>query len=449
MVLISRKYCFLAVNFLMVFCMVISITDFPLAGAVMKVKFLFIAFCIVDIALRGKKPANNHILVILLIFLFYAVVWGYVLDNSHVAVWNEEHRKIMIMYIPMLFGTVFELIAYDCIDEYILSSAAALFLVLLVQVGTHFNQLSLNPIAAIGGITGSNRIKASFGFMHVNFAGNCCFCALISLYLRNKQVSANSFFHSKKKLMIFMTEAITWFFLLSTSCRTAMLALFMYLAGDGVYKLFKSDRLTKGSKLLLVAVILVLLIVFIPASFIGGFWDYIWANSNRSLNVSENLKWVGVIGNKWTGMGYVDNQCFYRDEGAGGIGGFGVATSSLDMNYLFIYCSTGILGTILFVSMIVLTGLGIFRNVGQEKGVSYILLYLVMVFYAYWETIMFTYRFWSMIVPTSIMVYASNGVMKHEVSKVITDPPSRSYYRAVWNLQGKAFANQQVETSDY
>ena len=116
MILISRKYCFLAVNFLMVFCMLLSITDSTLAGSVTKLKFLFIGYCFVDIVLRREKPANNHVLAIMFIFIFYTIVWGFILDNSHVASWNAEHRNVMVMFIFMLFCGVYELIAYKCIS---------------------------------------------------------------------------------------------------------------------------------------------------------------------------------------------------------------------------------------------------------------------------------------------------------------------------------------------
>lgn len=447
MILISRKYCFLAVNFLMVFCMLLSITDSPLAGTVTKVKFIFILYCLADIVLRRKKPANNIVLAIMFIFIFYTVVWGFILDNSHVRTWNAEHRTVMLMYLFMLFGGVYELIEYKCLDEYLITSGAALALVILVQVITHSSSLSLNPAAVLGGVSGSERMKNAFGFMHVNFAGNACFCALISLHYTKKEISANNLFHSRKKIVLLLSTCFLLYILLCTSCRTALIALGMYAGGRGMCNLFQSDRMTKGSKLLLLAIIIISVLILLPSSFIGGFWDYVWSNSNRSLNVSENLKWVGVIGSKWTGMGYVDNQCFYRDESAGGVGGFGVATSSLDMNYLFIYCSTGILGTALFISMIALTGLGLFLNAGQENATTHIVLYLVLLFYAYWETIMFTYRFWSMIVPTTVLLYASNGEMKNEVYKNRAAPPSYSYYRDVCLLQNKTIKGDDIESA--
>lgn len=447
MVLISRKYCFLAVNFLMVFCMVLSITDSPMASAVTKVKFIFIAYCLADIALRREKPANNHVLAIMFIFIFYTIVWGYVLDNSHVKTWNAEHRIVMVMYIFMLFGGVYEVIAYKCVDEYLITSGAALTLVMLLQVLTHTSSLSLNPAAVISGISGSERMKNAFGFMHVNFAGNTCFCAIVSLHFIKKEISAYTLYHSKKKMILLISTYFLLYILFCTSCRTALIALGMYAGGKVMCSLFQGDRMTKGSKLLLFAIIIVSVFIILPATFIGGFWDYVWSNSNRSLNVSENLKWVGVIGSKWTGMGYVDNQCFYRDESAGGVGGFGVATSSLDMNYLFIYCSTGILGTALFISMIALMGIGLFLNIKQENASTYILLYLVLLFYAYWETIMYTYRFWSMIVPTTVLLYASNGEMKNEVYKNRAAPPSYSYYRDVCLLKNETIEGDKIEPS--
>ena len=135
----------------MVFCMLLSITDSPMAGAVTKVKFIFILYCLADIVLRRKKPANNIVLAIMFIFIF-TVVWGFILDNSHVRTWNAEHRTVMLMYIFMLFGGVYELIEYKCLDEYLITSGAALALSVLSPGNAHSSSLSLNP-AAVGGVS--------------------------------------------------------------------------------------------------------------------------------------------------------------------------------------------------------------------------------------------------------------------------------------------------------
>ena len=139
-----------------------------------------------------------------------------------------------------------------------------------------------------------------------------------------------------------------------------------------------------------------------------GFWDYFWVRSNRGLNVSVNLPWVPIIGNIWTGMGFVENGAFITDASNNWISAFGVATSSLDMNYLYIYCTTGILGSAVMAAILLVLGISLYKNRRQEYGFYYLLLYVIVLFYALMETILFTYRFWAMMIPYVILFYGAN-----------------------------------------
>jgi hypothetical protein len=106
-------------------------------------------------------------------------------------------------------------------------------------------------------------------------------------------------------------------------------------------------------------------------------------------------------------MGFVENAQFISDPHNGGISAFGVRTSSLDMNYLFMYCTTGILGCCMMAFVLIILGISLYKNREQRYGGYYLVLYICMLFYAFWETILFTYRFWAMIVPHVILLYGA------------------------------------------
>ena len=142
--------------------------------------------------------------------------------------------------------------------------------------------------------------------------------------------------------------------------------------------------------------------------YVTGFWDYFWVRSNRGLNVSVNLPWVPIIGNIWTGMGYVENGAFIADASTNWISAFGVRTSSLDMNYLYLYCTTGILGCAVMASILLTLGISLYKNRSQKYGFYYLLLFVTILFYAFMETILFTYRFWPMMITNVILFYGAN-----------------------------------------
>ena len=106
-------------------------------------------------------------------------------------------------------------------------------------------------------------------------------------------------------------------------------------------------------------------------------------------------------------MGLVENAQFVSDPYNGGISAFGVKTSSLDMNYLFIYCTTGILGCCMMALILLVLGVSLYKNRAQEYGGYYLVLFFTLLFYAFWETVLFTYRFWAMLVPHVILLYGA------------------------------------------
>ena len=142
--------------------------------------------------------------------------------------------------------------------------------------------------------------------------------------------------------------------------------------------------------------------------YVTDFWNYFWVRSNRGLNVSVNLPWVPIIGNIWTGMGFVENEAFITDASNNWISAFGVATSSLDMNYLYLYCTTGILGCAVMALILLILGISLYKNRAQKYGSYYFLLFVVILFYASMETILFTYRFWAMMIVYVILFYGAN-----------------------------------------
>ena len=84
-----------------------------------------------------------------------------------------------------------------------------------------------------------------------------------------------------------------------------------------------------------------------------------------------------------------------------------IRKSPTNMNYLFIYCTTGILGCCMMASILIILGISLYRNRGLRHGEYYMILYISLLFYAIWETVLFTYRFWAMMVPHVILLYGA------------------------------------------
>ena len=398
---------FLLVNFIMLTGMILSGTDFFLAGAAAKIKYLFMLYCLIDFLQYRKSNLSLNLVVLFLILITYVLLWRYVFVNPNMAGYISDHTMIMIYYLFLLIPSVQEVLHYQCIREYTVTSCVAITIALFIQVLTHSNEWILNPVFAVRSFLAHDIVRSSFGFLHPNYVGNMCFLIVSLFFIIFLEFSDNPVLHSRSKLLIILIVCLSFWILLTTSSRTAFISIFIFALGVIITRVAVKIHFTPESikylKRFLIIGLFFLGIVF----FASGAWDYIWVNSNRSLNVTQNVHWVPILGSIWTGMGFVENAQFVSDPYNGGLSAFGVRTSSLDMNYLFIYCTTGILGCCMMASILIILGISLYRNRGLRHGEYYMILYISLLFYAIWETVLFTYRFWAMMVPHVILLYGA------------------------------------------
>ncbi len=406
--IISKKYVFLLVNFVMMMGIMFSVTDFFLAEFGIKFKYIFILYCLIDIISRKKRPCSLNLAVVFSLLFLYVLVWGFLFKNYIVAAQIADHRKTMLIYLAMLIPCALEVIHYRCIKEYTLTSGAALALVLIVQVALHRTEMVFNPVFAVRSFLAHDLVRASFGFLDTNFVGNICFLVLCILFIVYIFHLDNPLFHSRIRLLLVLTGFIFFYIMLCTSSRTPMICLVAFAGSAAVIKWMEKERISRASIRALRRYAAVGIPVLLMLVYVTGFWDYVWVRSNRGLNVSANIQWVPIIGNIWTGMGFVENEVFITDASNNWISAFGVATSSLDMNYLYLYCTTGILGCGVMALILLILGISLYKNRAQKYGTYYFLLFIVILFYACMETILFTYRFWAMMIVYVILFYGAN-----------------------------------------
>lgn len=406
--LINRKYLFILVNFIMLVGMMLSETDFFLAGVGTKIKYLFILYCLIDIIQYRKNNCGLNLIILFLILITYVLLWGFIFVNPNMKEYISEHTLIMILYLLILIPSVQEVLHYKCIREYAITSCVAIIVTLLLQVVTHIQELSLNPLFAVYSFLAHDVMRSSFGFLHPNFVGNMCFIIISFLVFFYMELSDNPLLHSRSKIIILLLGCIIFMILFSTSSRTAFISIILFGLGACGVRTTEKIHFTEKSKVILIRTFIIGLLLFVVVLFTSGLWDYIWIKSNRSLNVTENVHWVPILGNIWTGMGFVENGAFISDPYNSNLSAFGVQTSSLDMNFLYIYCTTGILGCCIMASILIILGVSLYKNRKEKYGSYYLVLFITMLFYAFWETILFTYRFWDMIVPHVILLYGAN-----------------------------------------
>lgn len=399
---------FLLINFVMMTGIMFSVTDFILADFGVKFKYIFILYCLVDIISRKERPCSWNLVLLFSLLLIYVIVWGFIFKNPIVAVQIADHRKTMLIYLAILIPCALEVIHYKCVEEYTLSSGVALALVLVTQVICHRNEMIFNPVFAIRSFLAHDLVRSSFGFLDTNFVGNTCFLVLCILFVTYLFHMVNPLFHSRIRILLVFMGLIFFYIMLCTSSRTPMICMAAFVVSAAVIRLLDFVHLSHTSISVIKKCAAIGIPVFLIISYVSGIWGRIWAGSNRDLNVSANIRWVPILGNIWTGMGFVENEAFITDASNNWISAFGVRTSSLDMNYLYIYCTTGILGCAVIALILITLGISLYKNRGNKYGSYYIVLFVVILFYAFMETILFTYRFWAMMIPYVILFYGAN-----------------------------------------
>ena len=411
---------FLLINFIMLAGMMLSETDFFLAGVGTKIKYLFMLYCLIDIMWYRESNCGSNLIILFLILIAYVLLWRYVFVNPDMVEYISGHTMIMLYYLLLLIPSTQEVLHYQCVEEYMVTSCAAIIAALFLQVITHRSELILNPVFAVYSFMAHDVMRSDFGFLHANYVGCMCFLIISSLTLIYIEFSDNPLLYSRSKIMISLLGCIIFVILFSSSSRTAFISFVIFALGTCGIRIMGKVRFTaKSIKFLKWAFIIGLLLLTIVI-FASGLWNYIWINSNRSLNVTKNVHWVPILGNIWTGMGFVENGAFISDPYNANLSDFGVETSSLDMNFLYIYCTTGILGCCMMAAILIILGVSLYKNREEKYGGYYLVLFITLLFYAFWETILFTYRFWVMIIPHVILLYGANRKKKAEVTEQLS-----------------------------
>ena len=163
-----------------------------------------------------------------------------------------------------------------------------------------------------------------------------------------------------------------------------------------------------------IALVIVVAIVFVLV--VSGAFSFMWENSNRQANIINNMPAFEQMGNVWTGMGFVDNSAFQTTWSLQGrtMSAWGVLTSSLDMYYVFLYFTTGVIGCtfIAVILLCMLFSLLAKRNRGNQY--IFLSLFFSLLFYGFWESIWFSYRFWPMLILIALLWIVVSGQGQRE-----------------------------------
>lgn len=344
-------------------------------GPLYYIKYLYVIaiafFCFYD----GVIVVSKRLIVGLGLLVLHTLLYGFVFLNPYVAGLTSIHIVQLVMVYAMVFFTCIYVYKKDCFTEFLEMSYLALAIFMLWCAFTHLGDF-VNPIYYVNIFSRMGRFRAPFGMGDVNYCGNYCLYTLIlSIFLLRRWKLSKRKVDKRIYIAMVIVAIVTLCMLFSTASRSAILSLVLF---GGILLLLDYWYLIMRYWKIILAVC-----VFVGV--IGGFvlistgaLESMWSESNREGNFDINLPIFLAHGNLLHGMGYIDNSGYLNME-------YGYPTTAMDVYFLYIPFSTGIVGSVLiFGQMIYLLFqlLTKYKVTGRNEALA---LFGMMMFYAVWQ----------------------------------------------------------------
>ena len=372
-----------------------SITDnVPLAGPLYYVKYLYVVvmafFCFYD----GVIIFSKRLAIGLGLLMLHTLLYGLVLVNPYIAIYTKIHMdQLMIIYLAVLFTCIY-IYKQNCFLLFLEMSYLALVIFLLWCAFTHIGDF-VNPIYFVNIFSRSERFRAPFGMGDVNYCGNYCLYALILAIILVKE------WHVERKridkriyLAMIFVSVIVLCMLFSTASRSAVISLVLFCGMLWVFDHWHT--IMRYKKIIIGIVVVGIFVAMIMA--LTGVWAQIWVESNREGNMDINFPIFLQHGDVLHGMGYMDNSGFLGMK-------FGYQTTAMDVYFLYIPFSTGIVGsTLIFGQMLYMLIQLLLRYKVRGRN-QYLSMFLMMLFYAIWQVNYMNARYFTSMIHMILLFY--------------------------------------------
>ena len=323
--------------------MLIIVDNIPFAGLLLKVKYIYVVAIAFFYVKDGMYVWNKRFFFAFGLLFIHTFLYGVVFINPTIESISRAYFQQLSTFYLMTFFTILYVFKKNCYTEVLETSALALASMILWCSSTHSGDF-VNPIYFVNIFSRTERFRAPFGMGDVNYCGNyCLYLLIVAVLLWNEWKEKKKYVDIRVRGALVFVCFAAIFMLLSTASRSAILSLTLF--GSVLFVLRKKAVFLKYWKLITVivgAVSLIAVVALIPT----GVLEEIWVQSNREGNMSINYPLFVLHGNFLHGMGYMDNSGFLNMA-------YGYQTTAMDVYYLYIPFSTGIVGSILIFGQMI------------------------------------------------------------------------------------------------
>lgn len=402
---IEEKKLVMGLYFMTLLLSMLSIVDnAPLRGILYNIKYLYIVvivfFCFYD----GILIWNKRIAVAIGLLMLHTILYGVIFTNSYIKMDTNLHfQQLMAIYILTLFSCIY-VYKKDCYLLFLEMTYLAMVMFILWCAVTHMGNF-VNPIYFVNIFSRADRFRAAFGMGDVNYCGNyCIYLLIVSFFLWCEWKKQAKIPDKRLEIVMAGIDVLTLCMLFSTASRSAILSLLLFFGCYGILKM--RYAIIRNWKLILsVGGVLVLCLVIVLVS--TGAMSSIWQESNREGNFSINYPIFLEHGDYLNGMGYMDNSGFLNKV-------YGYETTAMDVYFLYIPFSTGILGAAIILVQMIYLLYQMLRH-GRTEGRDLVLsLFVMMLYYAIWQVNYMNYRYHTGIIHMMLLFLFLMRINKEE-----------------------------------
>lgn len=393
---VEEKKLVMALYCITMFLSMLSIVDnAPFVGLIYNVKYLYMVIITFFALYDGILIWNKRIAVGMGLLIIHTILYGVIFTNPRIqSLTNVHFEQLMGIYILTFFTCIY-VYKKDCYLLFLKMSYLALALFILWCAITHLGAF-VNPIYFINIFSRTQRFRSHFGMGDVNFCGNyCVYLLLISFFLWCEWKKKRKMPSIKELAVVAGIDFIALWMLLSTASRSAILSLVLFFGCYGVLR--KREAIIRNWKLTL-TIVGVLGLILVVVLFSTGIMADIWLESNREGNFSINYPIFLQYGDYMNGMGYMDNSGYLGMA-------YGYPTTAMDVYFLYIPFSTGILGSVLIFSQMIYLLYQMLRHGSAEGRDLALSLFVMMLYYAIWQVNYMNYRYYTGIIHMVILFF--------------------------------------------
>lgn len=356
------------------------------------IRYAYVLIMICLTIVNGFRYTNKSVYIVFGILAVHTILFGFIFASDSVQAAINDNGKEILVFLLFVLTTAQYVYENKRQEEFVKISQICISLFINYCYITNFNGIA--PIKFLPYLlTGSStRVRFTFGLGATNRAAYMAVAVLIlsDMVLRNyggyKLKGKMPFY----KLYVLVSMAVSVLVLLSTQTRGAIIAVLAYFIICNVS--FFKRKLKNGSRFLRIC-----LRILLPVGFCGYAYYVFTIAVNRSSFLMDNWNVFLQNANRWLGLGYVSFSGFLTDV-------FNYGTSPMDCYYLYIICTTGIIGAVLIFGALIYLFIKfsniLYRKVISELDKKFIMLFFILLFVSFSESLLiapfvpYSYVFW-------------------------------------------------------